>query len=222
MTVGQLASKIRSLAGDETMSIPDDLIINALNWAFNSLPSVPKLELAFAKHCTQTLNARGYYKWELAKDFRRVADFLYLNFFTSTGGEPCPLKLCQRGNIEFYKKNGLVSMKQAGQPCEYTLEREDDHTYLVLDRPSNVPIIVDYIVYGYPKPITSMQDTVELSAVIENLVVSAIRRLLYMEASDYAFAGAIQDYLSNVETVEAIQMLNKTYGNELLPVLGGI
>lgn len=223
-TVAAFTKKFRSLIGDETISVPDDFIINALNWAFNSLPSVPKLELAFAKHYTQNLRANGHYRFKLGKDkdFRRLADIMYLNFYTSTGGDPCPLKVCNRDNISFYKKNGLIELKVSGQPCEYTIEREDDETYLVLDRPSNVPIIIDYIAYGYPKPVQSMQDSFEVSAVIENLIISAMRRMFYMEASDYAFAGSIQDYLSNVEVVEAIQMLNKTYRNEAPVILGEI
>lgn len=219
-TVAEFAKKFRSLAGDETISIPNDLIINGLNWAFNSLPSVPKLELAFAKHYTEGLDAKDHYKWRLGEDFRRIADLLYLNFFTSTGGDPCPLPLCNRDNVSFYKKNGIIELKVAGTPCEYTLEREDDNTYLVLDRPSNVPIILDYIAYGYPKPVTSMEDTFECSAVIENLIISAMRRLQYMEASDYAFAGSVQDYLDNKEVIEAIQILNKRYGNETYTILG--
>lgn len=220
MTVSQIADKVRSLTGDNLISITDDFIINALNWAFNSLPSVPKLELAFAKHYTETLNANGFYKWKLADEFRRVADILYLNFYTSTGGDPCPLKLCNRDNVAFFKKNGLIEKKVAGKPCEYTIEREDDNTYLVLDRPSNIPILLDYIAYGYPKPVESMEDEIEVSAVIENLIISAIRRLQYMEATDFAFAGSIQDYLDNKEVVEAIQMLNKRYGNETYTILG--
>lgn len=218
--VSDFVKKFRAIAGDETISIPDDMLINALNWAFNSLPSVPKLELAFAKHYTENLDANGHYKWRLGEDFRRIADILYLNFFTSTGGDPCPLKLCNRDNVSFFKRNGVIELKVSGQPCEYTLEREDDDTYLVLDRPSNIPIIIDYIAYGYPKPVQSMKDSFECSAVIENLILSAIRRLYYMEASDFAFAGSVQDYLSNVEIVEAIQMLNKRYGNEACTILG--
>lgn len=219
-TVGQFTDKFRSLVGDETISIPEDFVINALNWAFNSLPSVPKLDLAFAKHYTENLDANGHYTWKLGEDFRRIADILYLNFYTSTGGDPCRLPLCNRDNVSFYKKNGIIELKVAGEPCEYTIEREDDDTYLVLDRPSNVPIIIDYIAYGYPKPVSSMKDTFEVSAVIENLIISAMRRLQYMEASDYAFAGSIQDWLSNVEVVEAIQMLNKKYGAESYGILG--
>lgn len=222
MQVQEFADKFRSLIGDETISVPEDFIINALNWTFNSLPNVPKLELAFAKHYTKNLDANEHYKWDLTGDFRRIADFLYLNFYTTTGGDPCPLKLCNRQPKDFYKKNGIINLKQAGLPCEYTLEREDDQTYLVLDRPSDVPVIVDYIAYGYPRPVSSMEDEFEISAVVENLAISAMRRLYYMESSDFAFAGAIGDYLDNKEVVEAIQALNKTYGNEMLPVLGGI
>lgn len=221
-TVANFAKRFRSIVGDETISIPDNFIINALNWAFNSLPEVPKLELAFMEHVTKNLDANEHYKWEITPErFRRIADINYLHFYTTTGGDPCPLPLCNRDNERFYKKNGLVSMKISGEPCEYTLERKDDATYLVIDRPSNVPIIVDYICYGYPKPVQSMEDEFEVSAVIENLIISAMRRLQYMEASDAAFAGAVQDYLDSKEIVEAIQMLSKNYGPEYT-VLGGI
>lgn len=221
-TVKSFIRQVRSLIGDETISIPDEFLINALNWAFNSLPSVPKLERAFAYHGTKTLDANGHYKWELTTPFRRIADLEYLNFFTTTGGDPCPLCLCNRQPKEFYKKNGLVELKKAGVPCEYTLEQEDDRIYIVMDRPVDIPVIVDYIAYGYPKPVTSMEDEIELSAPIENLIFAAIRRMYYLEASDFAFSESISTYLDSREILEAIQMLNKTLGAEALPVLGGV
>lgn len=221
-SVEQFATTFRALVGDEMFSIPDDFIINGLNWVFNSLPSVPMLDVAFKEHRTANLDAKEHYRWQLKSKFRRISNIHYINFYTSTGGEPCRLKICNRSNRDFYKKNELVEMKVSGTPCECTIEQEGDKTYLVLDRPSNIPIIIDYEVYGYPKPVSSMTDTFEVSAVVENLMLSALRRIWYMEASDFAFAGAVQDYLSNVEVVEAIQMLNKTLDNEVGVVLGGI
>lgn len=220
-TVKSFVRQVRSLIGDETISIPDEFLINALNWAFNSIPSVPKLERAFATHETKQLQAGGY-KWELETPFRRIADIEYLNFYSTTGGDPCPLCLCNRQPKEFYKKNGLVSMKKAGVPCEYTLEQEGDKIYLVFDRPIDIPVILDYIAYGYPKPVESMEDEIDLSAPIENLIFAAIRRMYYLESSDFAFAQSITEFLENKEVVEAIQQLNKTLGPEGLPVLGGI
>lgn len=219
-TVKKFATKYRSLAGDETISLPDAEIINALNWAFNSLPSVPKLELAFMEHCTKQLDANNHYRWELTTKFRRIADIEYLHFYTTTGGDPCRLHVCNRPNSDFYAKNGLVSLKKTGIPCEYTLEREDDQTYLVVDRPLEVPVIIDYIVYGYPQPVESMEDEFEVSSVIENLIISAMRRIQYLESSDFAFAQSITEYLDSKEILEAIQMLNKSYGNEMPVVLG--
>lgn len=219
--VKDLADKFRSLYGDSTFSVPDDFIINAINWAFNALPSVPHLERAFSKHYTETLDANGHYRFLLHIDSRRVSDIKYMYFYTSTGGDPCPLCICNRPNEEFYAKNGLIELKVAGKPCEYTLEREDDDTYLVLDRPSNVPIIVDYIAMGYPKPVESMDEEIEISAPIENLMLAAMRRMAYQEASDFPFAESVTTYLDNKEIVEAIQMLNKTYGCEAPVVLGG-
>lgn len=222
ITVKQFANKFRALVGDETWSIPDDFIIEGINWVFNSLPMVPRLELAFAEHRTENLDANGHYRWKLKSKFRRVAGIDYLHFYTSTGGDPCRFAICNRSNSDFYAKNGLISLKIAGEPCEYTLEREDDETYLVLDRPSNIPIIIDYIVYGFPRPVKSMEDKIEVSAVVENLMISALRRVWYMEASDFAFAQSVETYLDNKEVVEAIQMLNKTYGNEMPTILGGV
>lgn len=221
ITLQEFADKFRSIIGDETLSVPDDFIIQGVNWVFNSLPSIPHLERAFMEHRTENLNANGHYRWKIKSKFRRVADIDYLYFYTSTGGDPCPIKVCNRDNARFYRKNGLVELKASGVPCEYTLERKDDDTYLVLDRPSNIPLIIDYIVYGYPKPVSALTDTFEVSAVVENLMVSALRRLWYMETSDYTFAQTIENYLDNKEVVEAIQMLNKGYSAELPTVLGG-
>lgn len=223
---GDFATKFRSIQGDETISIPDELIINGLNWAFKSLPSVSKLYKAWVKHYTMNLDANGHYKWKIKKgtedkiDFQDIVKFEYMNFFTSTGGDPCPLNVCYRHNTPFYKKNGLPELKVAGKPCEYTREREGDEIYLVLDRPSNVPIIVDYVCYGRPMPVSSMQDVFECPAVVENLIMSALRRVVYQEADDFAFAADIASYLDNKEVVEAIQELTREDSNDTFTILG--
>lgn len=227
-TVKEFADKFRSLAGDETESIPDDLIVNGLNWAFNSLPTVPKLDKAFSKHYTVRLNANNHWRWKLNKDFRFISNSPMINFFTSTGGDPCPLHLCYRDNVEFFKKNGMINLKKSGTPCEYTLERDGDELYLILDRPANIPIIIDYVVWGYPRPIPGFYRerivydkelnekvpvyddvTFEISAPVENLILHTLRKVFYEEASDFAFAGAIGDYLDNKMLPEVIQMINK-------------
>lgn len=213
MTVQQLADKFRVLIGDSSSNVPDELIIQALNVAFNRLTSVPKLSRAFSKHYTVELNAMDGYKWKLEGDFRRLADIPLLNFFsTGQGGDPCPLNICPMQTVPFYKKHGLPSLKKPGIPCEYTIEQEGDNTYLVLDRPSDVPLVIDYIAYGYPAPVYSMQDEVELSAVIEDLILNSMRDAFYSEAEDLAFAGAVLDIMSNRYEPQAIQMLNKTLG----------
>lgn len=226
----EFAKKFRSLAGDETESIPDDFIVNSVNWAFNSLPSVPKLDKAFSKHYTVRLNANNHWRWKLNKDFRFISNSPMINFFTSTGGDPCPLTLCHKDNTEFFQKNGLINLKMSGTPCEYTLERDGDDLYLIFDRPANIPIIIDYIVWGYPKPIPGIycertvydkeleekvivEDdvTIDISAPIENLILHTMRKVFFEEASDFAFAGSIGDYLDNKMLPEIIQMLNKRF-----------
>lgn len=238
-TVREFAEKFRSLAGDETQSIPDDFIVNSINWAFNSLPSVPKLDKAFAKHYTSRLNANNHWRFKLNKDFRFISNTPMINFFTSTGGDPCPLDLCYRDNVEFFQKNGMVNLKMSGTPCEYTLERDGDDLYLIFDRPLNIPVIIDYVVWGYPKPVPGIyterlvydkeleekvlvQSDVELdiSAPVENLILHTMRKVFYEEASDFAFAGAIGDYLDNKMLPEIIQMLNKRF-NIGQPVIVG-
>lgn len=213
MTVEEFANKFRVLVGDSSKSVPDNLIIEAINSAFNTLTSVPKLSRAFRKHYQVNLNAKDGCKWKLEGDFRRLADIPMLNFYTTgEGGDPCKLRLCPLDTISFYNKHGIVSMKQSGVPCEYTIEQQDDDTFLVLDRPSDVPIIVDYIAYGYPEPVYSMDDEIELSAVIENCILQSMKDAFYTEAEDLAFAGAVLDQLSNKYIPEAIQMLNKRLG----------
>lgn len=222
------ANKFRSLCGDETDSIPDEFIVSSINWAFNSLPSVPKLDKAFSKHYTVRLNANSHWRWKLNRDFRFISNSPMINFFTSTGGDPCPLNLCYRDNTEFYKKNGIINMKQSGTPCEYTLERDNDDLYLIFDRPLNIPMLVDYVVWGYPKPVPGItveklaydkeldekipveEDVyIDISAPVENLILHTMRKVFFEEASDFAFAGAIGDYLDNKMLPEVIQMINK-------------
>lgn len=222
MTVQTLLDKFRSLAGDDTKSIPSSFLVNGLNWAFNSLSSVPGLGAVFSTHCNITLDANGHFRWDLVPEekFRYIGDIPVLNFFTSTGGDPCPLPLCPMDTDDFYRQNGVVELKQAGKPCTYTIEREDDHCWLVLDRPSNIPIMVDYICYGYPKPVTALTDTVELSAPVENLILNTLRKVFYEEADDLAFAGAFGDYLDNKYLPEVIQMINKRFGSDAMRILG--
>lgn len=218
--VSDFTKKFRVLIGDGSIDIPEDFIIEGLNWAFRELPMVPKLGKLFSKHYQFNLDAQGHYKWLLNSDFRRIIDFPVFNFYTSTGGEPCKLNVCYQDNDDFYNKNGLVSLKEAGKPCEYTLEQEDDGIYLVLDRPSDVPIILDYIACGVPMPVTSSDDTIEISAIAENLILSVMRVIFYEEADDFAFAGSIMDYLDNKTVVEAIQMLNRRWSAAPQAILG--
>lgn len=223
-TLSTLAEKLRLLIGDGTADISEDFMIAAYNYAINALPMVPKLDKLFSKHKQFNLDADGHYKWSLseATGLRRISSFPMFLFYTSTGGEPCALNLCHRAPKNFYEKNGLVSMKKPGTPCEYTIEEEDDNVWLVLDRPSNVPIIVDFIAYGFPMPAKTMDDEVEMSSIAENLVLDVMKACYLREASDYAFAADVTAYLDNKKEIEAIQMLHKQYGMEGPRVLGEV
>lgn len=222
--VSDLAEKLRLHIGDNTDDLPADFIINAYNYTVNALPMVPRLEKLFSKHRNFNLDAEHHYKWSMsdATGFRRITAFPLFEFYTSTGGEPCKLPICHRPVKDFYEKNGLVSLKKPGTPCEYTIEEEDDNIFLVLDRPSDVPIILDYIAYGFPKPVEKMDDEIELSAIAEPLVLDVMKTLYLMEASDYAFAADIRSYLDNKKELEAIQMLHRQFGMESPRVLGEV
>lgn len=224
MNVSDIAEKLRLSIGDNTEDISSDFICNALNYTFNSLPMVPRLEKLFSKHRQFNLDAKNNYKWSLsdATGFRRITDIPMLNFYTSTGGDPCKLCICHRPVKDFYEKNGLINLKQPGRPCEYTIETEDDNVYLVLDRPSDIPIIVDYIAYGIPKPVKCMDDKIEVSAIAENLILNTMKACYLHEASDYAFAADVTSYLDNKTILEAIQMLHKKWGNEQTRILGEV
>lgn len=223
-TLKDLSYKLQTLLGDNTLDIPEDFLREAYNYSINSLPMVPKLEKLFSKHKQFNLDAKGHYKWSLsdATGFRRITDLPMLNFYTSTGGEPCKLCVCHRPVKDFYEHNGLVNLKQAGKPCEYTIENEDDNVWLVLDRPSDVPIIVDYIAYGVPKPVENMDDEIEISAIAENLILNTMKACYLHEAEDYAFAADVTSYLDNKTILEAIQMLYKKWGNEQTRILGEV
>lgn len=221
-TVREFANKLRTMLGDTTIDIPNEFIVNGLNYCFNDLPMVPKLEKLFSKHKQFNLDAHNHYKWNLNDSFRRLTDIPMLNFYTSTGGDPCKLNVCHREVTDFYDKNGLVDLKQPGTPCEYTLETEDDKVWLVLDRPSDVPIIVDYIMYGFPKPVYSMDNEIEVSAIAENLMLDVLRTYWLREADDYAFAAEITSYLDNKKLIEAVQMLHRRWGTESPRILGEV
>lgn len=218
--VRDFADKFRSILGDGTFDVPDEFIINGLNWAFNELPVVPELAKIFSKHKQVQLDAKGHWRWNLNGDFRRLLDVPMMNFWTSTGGDICKLNLCHRSVTEFYNKNGIINLKKEGKPCEYTIEQEDDNIWLVFDRPLNMPVIIDYIAYGFPAPVKSMDDTVEISAIAENLILDVLRTYWYREADDMAFAGAIMDYLDNKKLPEAVQAINRNWGVSAPTILG--
>lgn len=224
MKLSDLAEKLRLHIGDNTDDLPADFIINAYNYTINALPMVPRLEKLFSKHKQFNLDAEHHYKWSLsdATGFRRISDFPVFDFYTSTGGEPCKLPICHRSVKDFYEKNGLVSLKKPGTPCEYTIEEESDNIWLVLDRPTDIPIVLDYIAYGFPKPVKSMDDEIDLSAIAEPLVVDVMKTIYLMEASDYAFASDVRSYLDNKKELEAIQMLHRQFGMEGPRVLGEV
>ena len=224
MKLSQLADSLRTSIGDGTVDISDEFIIAAYNWAIIELPLVPRLEKLFSKHKQFNLDAKNHYKWSLsdATGFRRITEMPLIDFYTSTGGEPCKLTLCYKPVEKFYKENGLVNLKKPGKPCSYTIETEDDNVRLVLDRPSNIPIIVDYIAYGFPKPATSMDDNIEISAIAERLVLDLMKAYYLHEADDYAFAADVTSYLDNKLVLEAIQSLHKTWGDNDIRILGEV
>lgn len=220
-TATEFFKKFRTIVGDSTNDCPFEFLRDSLNWCFNELPNIPKLNKLFSAHYTANLR-RGSYRWKINKDFRSLNDILMMRFYTSTGGEPCPAKICNLDNTTFYSKNGLVERKQPGKPCSYTIERDGDDIYLVFDRPLGVPMIVDYIVTGYPMPVEKPDDIREISAIAEPLIFGLMRKLWYEEADDFAFSGAIEMYMDNKLILEAEQQLNKKWKNEFPRVLGGV
>lgn len=224
MKMKDLAEKLRLSIGDNTDDLPVDFIINSFNYTINDLPMVPKLEKLFSKHKQFNLDAHNHYKWSMsdATGFRRITDFPLLEFYTSTGGEPCRLGLCHRSVNDFYKQNGLVGMKQSGTPCEYTIETEDDNVWLVFDRPLDIPVIVDYIAYGFPKPVTCMEDEIEVSAIAENLIIDVMKACYLREASDWSFADSVTNYLDNKKILEAVQELHRRWEMEGPRILGEV
>lgn len=219
-TVREFGEIFRSHLGDGTFDVPSELIINSINWAFNALPMVPKLDKIFSRHKTKNLDAKDHYRWDLNDDFRRISDIPMLNFWSSTGGDLCKLDICNEDTVEFYNHNGIPYLKESGKPCEYTIEQEEDKVWLVFDRPLDVPVIVDYIAYGFPKPVKSMDDEIEISAIAENLIIDIMLTVWFHEAMDFNFSADIAQYLDNKKYLEAIQMLNKRYGIDEPTILG--
>ncbi len=218
--VSDFENLFRTHIGDGTVDIPDDFVINALNWSFNALPLVPKLSKIFSRHKQVQLDAKDHYRWNINGDFRRLLDVPMMNFWTSTGGDICKLKVCHKDVVEFYNHNGIINLKEPGKPCEYTIEQEDDNIWLVFDRPLDVPVIVDYIAYGIPKPVKSKDDVIEISGIAENLIIDVMRTVYYHEADDFAFAADISSYLDNKKVLEAIQQLNRRWGVEEPTIVG--
>lgn len=221
-TVSEFSEIFRTHIGDGTLDIPEGFVVNALNWAFNELPRVPKLQKLFSRHKQVTLDAKGHYRWNLNGEFRRLLDIPMMNFWTSTGGDICKLRVCHRDVKEFFDHNGIINLKEAGKPCEYTIEQEGDNIWLVFDRPLDVPVIIDYIAYGIPKPVKKDDDKIDISAIAENLIIDVMRTVYYHESDDFAFAADISNYLDNKKVTEAIQALNRQWGVEEPTIVGEI
>lgn len=219
-TVSEFAKKFETFVGDSTEERSEDFILACINWALGELPRVPKLNKLFSKHYTKNLDAKDHYRWNLNGDFRRLSDVPMLNFWTSTGGDICPLKICNLDTVQFYREIGVPYLHKSGTPCYYTIEQEDDNIYLVFDRPLNVPVIVDYIAYGYPKPVTSFDDKIEISAIAENLILNVMRTVFYYESDDFNFGGDISLYLDSKMIPEAQAELAKKWGSDAPLIIG--
>ena len=213
--------KFADLVGDGTKSTPDQFFINGLNWCFNELSRIPRLEKLFSKHYKATLDANGHNRFPINMDFRRLNDVESIAFATSTGSEPCPYDICNLRYDEFTKKHPFPELKKPGLPCDYAIQRESDDVYLVFDRPLNIPMMVSYIACGCPKPVASMSDTIDLSYIAENLVIAALRTVWYKESDDFTFSENIEMYLDNKAIPEAIQQLHQRWGNESYGIIGG-
>ena len=220
MTVQEFIDKFRILRGDSTASTPDNFIIEGINWCFREIPRVPKLGRIFQKHVTYNLDANKHYRWNINDSFRRLIDILMINFYTSTGGEPCRLNICHKDVEDFYNRNGIIELKKPGTPCQYTIEEESDNIWLVLDRPSDVPIILDMIICGFPKEVKSPEDEIDISAIAEQLMLQLLASIWYQESADFNFSEAIFTYMDNKAIPEAIQALNKRYSISHQSILG--
>lgn len=219
--VQKFADKFRVQVGDSTLDCPDEFIINALNWAFNELPLSPKLDKVFAKNRRATLKPK-HYRFNLVdkKVFRRLTNLPVFTMWTSTGGDLCPLKVCAVTPEELYASS-VPSLMEPGRPCKYAIEQEDDDIFIVFDRPVDVPVILQYTAYGFPNNVTSMDDEIYLSAVVENAILDIMRVVWYREADDLAFAGSAYDYLDNKYIPQMVQMINKKWhGAEGHVILG--
>jgi hypothetical protein len=143
-----------------------------------------------------------------------------INFYTSTGGEPCKLNVCHKDVEDFYNRNGIIELKNPGKPCQYTIEEEGDKVWLVLDRPSNVPLIVDIITTGYPKEVKTVDDKIDISVIAEQLMLQLLASIWYQESADFNFSEAIYTYMDNKAIPEAIQQLNKRWSVSHQSILG--
>lgn len=209
MIVSDFLAETQLLFGDTTEDTPKVFLIEAMNWALRELTQTPKLSKLFTHHYMKNLGAKGHYRWDLTGEhFERISDIEYLHFWSSTGGNPCQMKICWVEPRDLYAKT-LPDVAKTGRPCNYTLETEGDKLFLVLDRPSDVPIIIDYIAYGTPKKVTELTDEVPVTSLAKNALMDLIRVKYYQEADDLAFAGAFFDTYTNKDVPELLQELYK-------------
>jgi hypothetical protein len=224
MLVQDLIDKYSALVGDTLQTDPTDFVITGLNKAFNELPSYPKLDKLFEKHYQVQLAGNNEWRWNLNQDgdYRKISNIPTLTFWdNSKAGDPCKLAICNLPNGKFYERNGIIKLKTPGRPCEYTIETEDDSTYLVFDRPLDKPLFIDYVIYGYPKNVQSPDEQIALSAIAENLILEYLKYVHYQESDDFAFAGSVFDTLDNKLVPEALQQLYKPMDSDAPIIIGG-
>lgn len=221
--VSDIAKEFRTYMGDSAIDVPDDFIIAGLAWAYRSLPLEPKLAKVFQKHYTLDLDTKDGYAWCLNEDFANIADFLYLNFWTTgAGGDICLLDVCYQTPEVFYTENGLPELRKAGRPCKYTLERDDDDVYVVFDRPLNISCVADYMCYGFLKEPTSMKDEISLPKPVKNLIFSAMKEFYFREAEDANMAQEIGLYMDSKLVPEVVQYINQRWSSAPHVVLGEV
>lgn len=219
MIVSDFLAEAQMLFGDTTEDTPKEFLVGALNWSFRELAKTPKLSKLFSRHLRRNLGANRHYRWDLngaikgedgeeEKPFDRISDIEYLHFWSSTGGKPCLLNICWAEPREFYTYS-LPEIAEVGRPCRYTLETEGDKTYLVLDRPSDVPLILDYIAYGTPREVHELTDEIPVPSLAKNALLDLMRVKYYQESDDLAQAGAFFDIYVNKDVPEMLQELYK-------------
>ncbi len=188
-------AEYRRRRGDTTDSITSEFIIDAFNWGARELARAPGIgDRILLWQMTKSLAPRSKdgspaRRWDLT-DYSQtdtIQDITMLNIWRSTTTKPEQMRdLTFLDPDEFYSEYPKFMPYTPGIPKAMTFDSDGDTAWLALDRPSSIPLFVDYRFVAGPKPVKKPSDIVKIPSVAYNTILDFLDIYYFMEGMDYA------------------------------------